>query len=50
MDFFLNANIIIERKPIEQVQKLSHLGQIITVDAHCEIEIRSTVTAAKNAF
>lgn len=42
-----SADISIEGKPIEEMQKFSYLGQITTEDACCETERRSRMAVAK---
>lgn len=44
-----NANISIDGKPIDQVEKF-YMGHIITEDAYFEAEIRSTIAVSKKAF
>ena len=43
-------NIIIEGKNVEQVKKFRYLGVIITEDGRCDVEIKTRIGMAKDAF
>ena len=44
------VSIHIDHKDVEQVQSFTYLGQLITDDGKSEVEIRSRIGLAKNAF
>ena len=43
-------NIIIEGKNVEQVKKFRYLRVIITEDGRCDVEIKTRIGMAKDAF
>ena len=43
-------NIIIEGKNVEQVKKFRYLRVIITEDGRCDVEIKTKIGMAKDAF
>ena len=43
-------NIIIEGKIVEQVKQFRCLGVIITEDGRCDVEIKTRIGMAKDAF
>jgi hypothetical protein len=42
--------IIINKKQLENVEYLNHLGSMLTNDARCTREIKSRIAMAKAAF
>ena len=44
------VNIVIEGKNMEQVKKFRYLGAMITEDGRCDVEIKTRIGMAKDAF
>src|SRR6218665_3927494 len=43
-------NITIDGEILEQVEQFRYVGALITIDGRCEIEIKTRMGMAKNAF
>ena len=44
------VNIVIEGRNVEQVKKFRYLGAMITEDGRCDVEIKTRIGMAKDAF
>ena len=44
------VNIVIEGKNVEQVKKFRYFGAMITEDGRCDVEIKTRIGMAKDAF
>ena len=44
------VNIVIEGKNVEQVKKFRYLGAMIKEDSRCDVEIKTRIGMAKDAF
>ena len=44
------VNIVIDGKNVEQVKKFIYLGAMITEDGRCDVEIKTRIGMAKDAF
>ena len=46
----LNANIKVNGQNLEQVDKFNYIGQLITADGRCDVEVKSRIEIARKTF